>query len=125
MAYSDTINLVSGDNLPELIVTLRDSNAPAPNTRLDENNPETWNPIDLSNCMVVMNMREVGEEVLEAALPMVIEDAQSGICSTIFPAGTLNRAGIFEAEIEVNKANGAVHTVYDLVKFKVREQFDV
>jgi len=124
MAYSDTINLVSGDNLPGLTVTLRDSNSPAPNKRLDENDPETWEPIDLSDCRVVMHMREVGEEELESLLPMVIEDALGGIVSVIFPPGVLNRAGIFEAEIEVTKPNGAIHTVYDLVKFKIREQFD-
>lgn len=124
MAYSDTINLVSGDNLPELTVTLRDSNAPAPGKRLDENDPETWNPIDLTDCVVNMHMREVGEEEMEHEIPMLIVEPTGGLCKTMFPMGVLTRAGIFEAEIEVVKGYGAVHTVYDLIKFKVRDQFD-
>ena len=126
MAYSDTINLVSGDNLPELTVTLRDSNSPAPGRRLDEDNPETWMPIDLAGRFVNMRIREQGGE-LEHTLPMtVLDPPEDGRCTTIFPAGTLDRAGLFEAEFEViNEIGGATHTVYDLLKLKIREKFDV
>ena len=47
MAYSDTLNLVTGDTLPELTFTLRDSNAAASGQTLDPNNSATWAPIDV------------------------------------------------------------------------------
>lgn len=126
MAYLGTINLVSGDNLPELTVTLRDANEPAPGKRLDEDDPETWMPIDLTERFVNMHIREQGGP-LEHVLPMIVlEPPEDGRCATIFPIGTLERAGLFEAEFEViNEFGGAKHTVYDLLKMKVREKFDV
>ena len=125
MAYFGTINLVSGDNLPELTVTLRDSNTAAPGKRLDEDDPETWMPIDLNDRFVNMIIREQGGD-LEHTLPMtVLVPPEDGRCTTIFPAGTLDRAGLFEAEFEViNEFGGAKHTVYDLLKLKIREKFD-
>ena len=125
MAYFGTINLVSGDNLPELTVTLRDSNTAAPGKRLDEDDPETWMPIDLNDRFVNMLIREQGGD-LEHTLPMtVLVPPEDGRCTTIFPAGTLDRAGLFEAEFEViNEFGGAKHTVYDLLKLKIREKFD-
>ena len=36
MAYSDTLNLVTGDTLPELTFTLKDSNTAAAGFILDE-----------------------------------------------------------------------------------------
>jgi hypothetical protein len=43
---------------------------------------------------------------------------------TDFPAGTLDTAGTFEGEIEITFSSGGVQTVYDLIKLKVRSDFD-
>ena len=126
MAYLGTINLVSGDNLPELTVTLRDSNAAAPGKRLDEDDPETWMPIDLNDRCVNMLIREQGGDLEHTLAMTVLAPPEDGRCTTIFPAGTLDRAGLFEAEFEViNEFGGAKHTVYDLLKLRIREKFDV
>ena len=34
------------------------------------------------------------------------------------------KEGTFEGEIEITFSNGGIHTVYDLVKLKVRSDFD-
>ena len=41
MAYYDTINLVAGDDKPELNFTLRDSSTAATGKTLDEDDPTT------------------------------------------------------------------------------------
>ena len=48
MAYSETIKLVTGDTEPMLTITLRDANTAAPGQTLDENDSNTWAPIDLT-----------------------------------------------------------------------------
>jgi len=58
MAYSDTIKLVTGDTLPELTFTLKDSNTAATGQTLDPENSNTWAAIDLSNGAVRLRIRE-------------------------------------------------------------------
>jgi hypothetical protein len=41
----------------------------------------------------------------------------------LWPAGALDTAGSFEGEIEITFADGTVQTVYDRLRFKVREEF--
>lgn len=125
MAYSDTINLVVGDTLPEVTVTLRDSNKAASGKTLDENDPTTWDPIDLTGATVRMRIRKVGSTTVSSTLTMTIVGAATdGKAATNFPAGTLNEAGLFEAEVEITYSSGAKQTVNDLLKLKVRDDFD-
>ena len=42
MGYSTTIKLVTGDNLPQLTFTLKDSNTAAAGQTLDPNDATTW-----------------------------------------------------------------------------------
>lgn len=125
MAYSDTINLVVGDTLPEITVTLRDSNKAASGQTLDPDDPTTWDPIDLTNATVKMRIREVGATTVSSTLTMtVVSPATDGKAVTNFPAGTLTTAGVFEAEVEISYSTGAKQTVHDLLKLKVRDDFD-
>ena len=125
MAYSDTINLVVGDTLPEVTVTLRDSNQAATGQTLDPNNSNTWNPIDLSGASVKMRIRKVGSTTVTSTLTMsIVSPATDGKATTNFPAGTLTEAGLFEAEVEITFSNGGKQTVNDLLKLKVRDDFD-
>ena len=48
MAYSATIRMVKGDTLPELILTLKDSNAAALGKVLDQEDSDTFAPVDVS-----------------------------------------------------------------------------
>jgi len=124
MAYSDTINLVAGDTLPELTITLRDSNKAAIGSVLDENDNTTWRPINLSGATVRLRIRALGETTVKSTLTCTITEATDGKVVTNFPTGTLDTAGIFEGEVEITTASGGIQTVNDLIKFKVRDDFD-
>ena len=123
MAYSQTLNLVAGDTLPTLIFTLRDRNTAAPGRVLDEADETSWAPIDLTAATVRLRIREVGATTLSATLLCSIVNAAGGQVATDFTGGGLTTAGQFEAEIEITFASG-IHTVYDLIKLKVRSDFD-
>jgi len=125
MAYSDTLNLVTGDTLPELNLTLKDSSTAASGAVLDENNDATWAAINLPEETVVkLRIRELGSTTVKSTLVCTITDATNGKVATTFPTGTLDTAGTFEAEIEITFASGGIQTVNDLIKFKVRSDFD-
>jgi hypothetical protein len=124
MAYSQTINLVTGDTLPELTFTLRDSNSAASGQTLDPNNSATWAPINVSGGSVKLRLRELGSTTVKSTLSCSITDGSAGKVATDFPTGTLDTAGTFEGEIEITFAGGGIQTVYDLIKLKVRSDFD-
>ena len=124
MAYSDTINLVSGDTLPELTFTLRDSNTAASGQVLDPDDNNTWAPINVSGATVKLRIRELGSSTIKSTLTCAVTDGTNGKVATDFPSGTLDTAGTFEGEIEVTFASGGIQTVFDLIKFKVRSDFD-
>jgi hypothetical protein len=124
MAYSDTIKLVVGDTLPELTFTLKDSNTAAAGQTLDAENDATWAPIDLSSGTVRFRIREVGQTTVLQTITASITDATGGECALTFPTGTWTAAGTYEGELEFTKSNGQIQTVQDLVKFKVRDDFD-
>ncbi|NCG05921.1 MAG: BppU family phage baseplate upper protein [Gammaproteobacteria bacterium] len=124
MAYSDTLNLVVGDTLPQLNLTLKDSNAAAAGLTLDPDNSATWAPIDITGATVRMRIRELGSTTVKSTLTCTITSNTGGTVHTNFPAGTLDTAGTFEAEVEITFASGGIQTVNDLIKLKVREDFD-
>jgi hypothetical protein len=124
MAYSDTLNLVTGDTLPELTFTLRDSNTAASGKTLDQTDETTWAPINLTGASVKLRIRELGSTVVKSTLTCTVTDASNGEVATDFPTGTLDTAGIFEGELEVTFSGGGIQTVNDLIKFKVRSDFD-
>ena len=124
MAYSDTLNLVTGDTLPELTFTLKDSNTAAAGFILDESDSSTWQAINVTGATVKLRLRELGSTTLKATLNCVVTDGAAGKVATDFPAGTLDTAGTFEGELELTFSGGGIQTVNDLIKFKVRSDFD-
>lgn len=124
MAYSDTIKLVVGDTLPELTFNLKDSNSAASGQTLDIEDSTTWAPIDLTNGTVKLRIREVGKSTVLSTITATISAPTSGTCTLIFPSGTWAAAGTFEGELEFTKSDGNIQTVQDLIKFKVRDDFD-
>ncbi len=123
MAYSDTLELVQGDTLPRVVVTLKDASEAASGATLDPNNPDTWAPIDLNGASVKLRIRELGSSTVKATLTMTVTDPDNGIATTDFPAPALDTAGIFEGEIEATFQDGSIQTVVDLLKLKVRAAF--
>lgn len=124
MAYSDTIKYVVGDTLPTLESTLKDSNTAAAGQTLDTENSDTWAAIDLSGGSVKLRVREVGQTTLIATITGTVTDAENGRVNFAIPSGTWTTAGTFEGEIEYTTSGGGIHTVQDLIKFKVRDDFD-
>jgi len=130
MAYYDTINLVSGDDKPELNFTLRDSNTAAAGKTLDEDDATTWAPIDLSGRLVKVHFRLLGSTGILDTLDCGVSDAQAGKCFMQWNPTTLDvDAGTYEGEIEIHDTasddhpEGARQTIFDKLKFKVRAGF--
>ena len=124
MAYSQTINLVTGDTLPELTFTLKDSNTAAAGLTLDESDSATWAPINVTGATVKLRLRELGSTSLKSTLTCTVTNGSAGKVATDFPTGTLDAAGTFEGELELTFPNGGIQKVNDLIKFKVRSDFD-
>lgn len=124
MAYSETVKFVTGDTLPEVTLTLRDSNTAASGKTLDSNDNTTWAPIDLTGATVRLRIREVGSSTIIKTLTMSVTDASNGKAATDFPSDTWTTAGIFEGEVEITFSTGGIQTIYDLIKFNVRSDFD-
>jgi hypothetical protein len=106
---SDKIKLVSGDNRPYITLTLKDADG---------------TPINLSGTTVRIYFRAAGTTtVLSTLTCSLVSGGTAGQVTFNFPGTTLNvAAGPYEGEIEIDY--GAEHqTVYDVLKFQVREQF--
>jgi len=108
----DLIKLVSGDTRPEITLTLTDE--------------VTGDPIDLSaaSVEVFINFRAAGSTTLIEAIPADKTDAVNGIVTFDFSTGALYglAAGAYEGEIEISYS-GDTHTLYDVLKFRVRDGF--
>jgi len=124
--YYDTIRLVSGNTLPELNITLRDSNTAASGQTLDPSDPTTWEIIDLTNVhSVVMKFRKIGSTSLKATLPCtIVTPATNG--NVIMQWTTASLTGVvgdYEGEILITYNNGKIVSVRDLFKFSIRAGF--
>ena len=124
MAYSQTLNYVVGDTLPELTFTFKDSNTAASGQTLDTEDSSTWAPIDITGATVKLRIREVGSTTISATITPSITSGSGGTCATDFPTTAFPSAGVYEGEIEITFSSGGKQTVNDLLKFKVREDFD-
>ena len=124
MAYIETIKLVTGDTLPDLRFTLKDSNTGASSAVYDANDSETWAPINITGATVRLRIRKIGETTVSATIVGTIADATNGAVVFPFTSDSFLEDGLFEGEVEVTFSSGGVQTVYDLVKFKVRNDFD-
>ena len=123
MAYLTTIDLVQGDQLPEVEITLKDSNTAAAGQILDEGDHETFASLNLTDGTVRLRIRQIGQTDLTDTLIGTITSATEGKVTFLFDSDTLASSGVFEGEIEVTDSNNRSQTVVDLIKFKVRSQF--
>lgn len=108
---SSTIKLVSSDNLPEVTLTLTDR--------------QTSAPINLTaaTTTVVVKFREAGTTTVLHTLSCSKVDAANGVVRFGFPGNTLDvEQGVYEGEIEIS-FNGQIQTVFDVLKFYVRQDF--
>lgn len=108
----DVIRLVQGDERPIIILTLTDD--------------ISGSPIDLSNSGTVVSIkfRQAGTTEVPTLIPCsILSPATAGKVSFNFTGGVLNvPPGMYEGEVIVN-FNGQVETVYETLRFRVRENF--
>jgi hypothetical protein len=123
MAYLTTIDLVQGDQLPEIQIILKDSNTAASGAILDADDPTTFAALDLTGGSVRMRVRTVGQTSLIDTLVGTIINATGGVVVFVFDSDTLAASGVIEGEIEFTDSSSRTQTVMDLIKFKVRSQF--
>jgi len=125
MAYYDTINLVAGDDKPELNFTLRDSNTAAAGKTLDEDDATTWATIDITNQTVRVYFRLLGSStILDTLVCGKHAPYTGGRCFMQWNPTTLDvDAGTYEGEIEMEDTSGNKQTIFDKLKFKVRSGF--
>lgn len=112
MSGVDVIRLVTGDDRPVIILTLTDDVSGA--------------PIDLSPSPTVVSVRfrEAGSTDEPTIIPCnKINGGGTGQVQFDFSGGVLDvPAGMYEGEIVVN-FGGPTHTVYDTLRFRIRESF--
>lgn len=106
---SDKIKLVQGDNRPYITLTLTDADGTA---------------IDLFGATVRVYFRAVGTTTVLATIPCtLVSGGSTGKVVFNFPGTTLDvPAGLYEGEVSISFGS-EVQTVYDVLKFQVREQF--
>lgn len=124
MAYIDTIKLVTGDTLPDLRMVIKDSNAAAAGYTLDPNDPDTWATMDLTNGSGRLLIRLVGESTVSKVITGILGDAANGAIIFSFNNNAFDEEGVYEGEVEITFQDGGVQTIHDLIKFKVRSDFD-
>ena len=109
---ADTIKLVSGDNYPLIRLTLTDD--------------VTGLPVDLSagTTAVTVKFRATGTTTVLSTLTCTKPGGGAdGVVTFYFPTTELDvAAGLYEGEICID-FNGLLQTVYDKLRFKVREDF--
>lgn len=109
---AEKIRLVQGDTRPALVCTITDD--------------VTGEAIGLTGATVRLKFRAAGATNLTATVTGVVTDAANGVCvfyPATAPAMLQGDPGDYEGEIEITFSDGQIQTVYDLLKFKVREDF--
>ena len=116
---------MAGDDKPEINFTIRDSNTPVVGMTLDPEDSSTWEPIDLSGVTVTVYFRKLGNPALLDSLVCTnVAPYIDGNCYMTWGLTTLDvAAGTYEGEIELTYATGRKMTVFDKLKFKVRDDF--
>ncbi len=109
---AEKIKLVQGDTKPALVCNITDETTGA--------------PIVLTGATVRLKFRAAGATELTATVVGSITNGAAGQVAfypASAPAMLQGEAGDYEGEIEITFADNTVQTVYDLLKFKVREDF--
>ena len=125
MAYYDEIQVVANDTKPEVNLTLKDANTAAAGLTLDPDDSSTWAPIDISDPTIRVKFRALGgSSILDTMTCIKIAPFTDGKCYMPWGSTTLAvAAGTYEGEIELTYSTGAIWTLFDRLKFKVRADF--
>jgi hypothetical protein len=107
---AEKIKLVRGDTRPQLQLTLTNE--------LDDT------AIDITGANVLMRFRQAGSTTVLDTLTGVVTNGIGGKVIFLWNLNTLDvEAGDYEGEIEITFPSLEVQTVYELLKFRVRQDF--
>lgn len=109
---STVIKLVQNDTRPSLVVNF-----------IDKSSGEV---INITGCIIRMKFRQVGETTLTATLTGSVLDGNTGL--GVFhwsssPGVLSGEAGMYEGELEIFFPDGTSQSAFDVLKFKMREEF--
>jgi hypothetical protein len=106
------IKLVQGDTKPALVCSITDE--------------ITGAAINITGATVLLKFRAAGATTLTATVTGSVTNGATGEVA-FYPASAptmlLGEAGDYEGEIQITFSDGSIQTVYDLLKFKLREDF--
>lgn len=109
---AEKIKLVQGDTRPAIVCTLTDDT--------------TGVAINITGATVRLKFRAAGATTLTATVTGVVTDGPAGQC-VFYPASAPQMLqgdpGDYEGEVEITFSDNQVQTVYDVLKFKIREDF--
>lgn len=109
---AQTFRYVQGDTGPQIKLTLTEE--------------DTGDPVDLTNGTVTLHFRAAGEDNVLFSRQFFINEETATLGEAIlqWEVGDLNvEAGAYEGEVEVVRAGGLRETLYDRLKFRIREDF--
>jgi len=112
MATIATFNYVQGDTGPQLRLTLTDE--------------DTDTATDLTGATVKMHFKASGATSVLYSKTLYVnpQTPTLGIALVNWATGELDYdAGTYYGEIEVTKASGQIETIYDTIRFNLREDF--
>jgi hypothetical protein len=105
-----TYKYVQGDTRPQLQVTLK--------------NETTNEPIDLTGATVTLHFKAAGETSILFSRNFTVTNATGGVAVLQWQSGDLDQeAGAYQGEIEIVTSTGQRETIFDILKFKIREDF--
>ena len=109
---AEKIKLVQGDTRPAIVCTLTDDT--------------TGVAINITGATVRLKFRAAGATTLTATVTGVVTDGPAGQCA-FYPASAPQMLqgdpGDYEGEVEITFSDNQIQTVYDVLKFKIREDF--
>jgi hypothetical protein len=109
---TDKIKLVRHDTRPVIVCTITDDT--------------TGSTINITGCTINLFFRAVGSTTLQATVVGSITDGANGQV-TFYPSNApemlSGAAGDYEGEIQILFTDGSIQTLYDTLKFKVRDDF--
>jgi hypothetical protein len=109
---TEKIRLVRNDTRPALVCTITDDT--------------TNQPIDITGATVRLKFRAVGVDTLTATVVGAVTDGPAGQVA-FYPASAPEmlegEPGDYEGEIEITFPDSQIQTVYDILRFKIRQDF--
>lgn len=109
---STRFKYVRGDTGPHIKVALTET--------------DTDTPVDLTGATVTLHFRVAGEETVLVSRQFTLDPATQaqGEAILAWQEGDLDvEPGAYEGEIEVVRASGVRETLYDKLRFRVRDDF--